>query len=105
MARLTTMVRYGAELPIEAIEAQIANAIDLVVQTTRYPDGSRGVCEISGYRWDKNASTCEVEPYFRRSLVTGKGGWLAFPPWLADLPYLGIASKEEVESWIPKMCA
>lgn len=105
VARLTTMVRYGAELPIEAIEAQIANAIDLVVQTTRYPDGSRGVCEISGYRWDKNASTCEVEPYFRRSLVTGKGGWLAFPPWLADLPYLGIASKEEVESWIPKMCA
>lgn len=37
VSRLTTMVRYGAELPIEAIESQIANAIDLVVQIARYP--------------------------------------------------------------------
>lgn len=50
VSRLTTMVRYGAELPVEIIEAQIANAIDLVVQTTRYPNGRRGVCEVSGYQ-------------------------------------------------------
>lgn len=105
VARLITMVRYGAELPIEAIEAQIANAIDLVVQTTRYPDGSRGICEISGYRWDKDTSSCVVEPYFRRNLVTGKGGWLAFPAWLADLPYLNIATKEEVQRWMPRMAS
>ena len=40
------MVRYGAELPIEAIESQIANAIDLVVQIARYPNGDRGICEL-----------------------------------------------------------
>ena len=44
VSRLATMVRYGAELPVSVIEAQIATAIDVVVQTTRYPDGSRGIC-------------------------------------------------------------
>ncbi len=99
VARLTTMVRYGAELPIEAIEAQIANAIDLVVQTARYPDGRRGICEIAGYEWDKPSSSCAVQRYFRQDRVTGKREWVAFPYWLDDLPYLGVATKSEVSEW------
>ena len=96
---MTTMVRYGAELPLEAIEAQIANAIDLVVQTTRYPDGRRGICELAGYSWDKDSSSCIVQTYFKKDMVTGRKAWIAFPSWLDDLPYLGIASKEEVAAW------
>ncbi len=99
VARLATMVRYGAELPIDAIEAQIASAIDLVVQTTRYPDGRRGICEISGYFWDKEESSCRVRRFFCQNLVTGKRAWELFPEWLDDLPFLGIASREEVLSW------
>lgn len=99
VSRLTTMVRYGAELPLEAIEAQIANAIDLVVQTTRYPDGRRGICELAGYSWDKDSSSCIVQTYFKKDMVTGRKAWIAFPSWLDDLPYLGIASKEEVAAW------
>lgn len=99
VARLATMVRYGAELPIDAIEAQIASAIDLVVQTTRYPDGRRGICEISGYFWDKEESACRVRRFFSQNLVTGKRAWELFPEWLDDLPFLGIASREEVLSW------
>lgn len=57
VSRLATMVRYGAELPVAVIEAQIATAIDLVVQTTRYPDGSRGICEISGYVWNEEKTS------------------------------------------------
>ena len=32
------MVRYGADLPVDVIEANIASAIDLVVQTARALD-------------------------------------------------------------------
>ncbi len=99
VSRLTTMVRYGAELPVEIIEAQIANAIDLVVQTTRYPNGRRGVCEVSGYEWDKTTSECAVKCYFRKDAITGEVGWLSFPAWLDDLPYLRIATKGEVAEW------
>ena len=99
VSRLTTMVRYGAELPIEAIESQIANAIDLVIQITRYPNGDRGICELAGYAWDKDSSSCRVETYFRRDAVTGRKEWLAYPGWLDDLPYLGIATREEVAKW------
>ena len=99
VARLATMVRYGAELPIDAIEAQIASAIDLVVQTTRYPDGRRGICEISSYFWDKEKSTCCVRRFFCQNLVTGNRAWELFPDWLDDLPFLGIADREEVRLW------
>ena len=37
----------GFELPSSAIREQIASAIDLVVQQTRLPDGSRKVIQIS----------------------------------------------------------
>lgn len=105
VARLTTMVRYGAELPIEAIELQIANAIDLVVQTTRYPNGKRGICEVSGYEWDKPSSSCLVRRFFWQDMVTGRKEWGQLPEWLDDLPYLGIASKEEVVRWKHRACS
>ena len=99
VSRLATMVRYGAELPVAVIETQIATAIDLVVQTTRYPDGSRGICEISGYAWNEEKARCEVEQFFVHDLVTDEKKWVAFPSWLDDLPYLGIATSREVEQW------
>lgn len=99
ISRLSTMIRYGAELPVEVIEMQIATAIDLVVQTTRYPDGLRGVCEVSQYTWNSKTLHCEVDRFFVNDLVTGDRRWCSFPGWLDDLPYLGIASKEEVERW------
>ena len=99
VSRLATMVRYGAELPVAVIETQIATAIDLVVQTTRYPDGSRGICEISGYAWNEEKTRCEVEQFFVHDLVTDEKKWVAFPSWLDDLPYLGIATSREVEQW------
>ena len=104
VSRLATMVRYGAELPVSVIEAQIATAIDVVIQTTRYPDGSRGICEIAGYVWNEEKARCLVKRYFVRDLVTEKTEWLNFPPWLDDLPYLKIAAHEEVEQWKRTQC-
>lgn len=48
LARLENMVMMaGFELPSSAIREQIASAIDLIVQQTRLPDGSRKVVQIS----------------------------------------------------------
>lgn len=97
--RLTTMVRYASELPVEVIETQIASAIDVVVQTARYPDGSRGISDLVGYVVGKAPECCVVERYFERDFVTGQRRWLAIPAWIDELPYLEIASREEVETW------
>jgi pilus assembly protein CpaF len=47
MLRLETMVLMGTDMPVAAIREQIASAIDVVVQLTRFPDGSRRVSYVS----------------------------------------------------------
>jgi len=48
LSRLETMVLMsGMELPLRAIRDQIASAVDVVVQQTRFPDGSRRVTHVS----------------------------------------------------------
>lgn len=46
MKRLENMVRYRYDLPIMAIRAQIADAVDLIVQTERLRDGRRVISAI-----------------------------------------------------------
>ncbi len=56
LSRLETMVLMsGMELPIKAIREQIANAVNLIIQQTRFADGSRrvtAISEISGMEMD-----------------------------------------------------
>jgi pilus assembly protein CpaF len=56
IARLETMVLMsGMELPVKAIREQIASAVQIIVQQTRFSDGSRKICyitEISGMEVD-----------------------------------------------------
>jgi pilus assembly protein CpaF len=48
LSRLETLALYaGVDLPLRVIRAQVAGAIDLVVQTARYSDGSRKISHIS----------------------------------------------------------
>ena len=47
MMRLETMVLMAVEMPVRAIREQILAAIDMVVQISRFPDGSRRVTHIS----------------------------------------------------------
>lgn len=48
LSRLETMVLMsGMELPSKAIREQIASAINLIVQVSRFPDGSRKILKIS----------------------------------------------------------
>ena len=48
ISRLETMVMMaGMNLPSKAILEQISSAVDVIVQTNRYPDGSRKISSIS----------------------------------------------------------
>jgi pilus assembly protein CpaF len=48
LGRLETLSMYaGTELPLFAIRAQVASAIELVVQTSRFRDGSRKISHIT----------------------------------------------------------
>jgi pilus assembly protein CpaF len=47
--RLEVMVQAAAALPIASIHRQIASAIDLVVQITRFKDGSRRVSQVTEF--------------------------------------------------------
>jgi pilus assembly protein CpaF len=57
LSRIETMVLMaGMDLPVRAIREQIVSAIDLIVQTSRFKDGSRKVThitEVQGLEGDK----------------------------------------------------
>ncbi|MCB1739844.1 MAG: CpaF family protein, partial [Gammaproteobacteria bacterium] len=48
ISRLEVMVMMsGMDLPVQAIREQVASAVDMVVQQTRFSDGSRRITSIS----------------------------------------------------------
>ncbi|MGI6105816.1 MAG: CpaF family protein [Raoultibacter sp.] len=97
--RLVTMVRYVADLPLSAIEAQISGAIDVLIQTARAIDGLRYVQEIALFRMSDDRSRCEVDTLFRRDEGQDSGVWSALPSWLDEIVSKRIASQKEVNAW------
>jgi pilus assembly protein CpaF len=75
IARLETMVLMsGMELPIKAIREQIASAVHMIVQQTRFSDGSRKICfitEVSGMEVD--IVTLQDIFYFKQEGFTDDG--------------------------------
>ncbi len=104
VARLTTMVRYAVDLPVDVIEANVASAFDVVIQTARGLDGSRFVAEIAEFSFDEKQRRCVVKALFKRGLTERRGRWLAIPEWLEDIPRKGIASEKEVAAWKHLTC-
>jgi pilus assembly protein CpaF len=73
VARLETLVLMaGLDLPVRAIREQIAGAIDLLVQQSRLPDGSRKVTEISEVVGLDDNGEIELLPIFE-FVRTGTG--------------------------------
>ena len=99
IARLATMVRYESDLPIDVVEANIATAIHLVVQTQRALDGSRRVSEVVSFSYDRDRGRCVVNPIYWRAIDADEGTWACAPEWLDDLPLRGVADREEVDAW------
>lgn len=98
--RLVTMVRYGVDLPLDAIEAQIGNAFDLVVQTARRPSGERCIEEIAAMAFDPSCRRCALTVLYRRDVGARVGRWLDYPAWVDDLVPSRLADKKEVRGWV-----
>lgn len=98
IGRLITMVRYGVDLPVDVIEANIAAAFDVVVQTARALDGRRYVSELAEFHFNSAKRCCEVRQLFVRESPNSKGKWLALPSWIEGANWLGV-TRGEVDSW------
>lgn len=97
--RMVTMVRYVVDLPIDAVEAQIGNAFDFIVQMTRAPDGSRFVSQLAEVSFDREKRACVVEPIYARGLLDACGRWLRAPARVGDFVERGVADEKEVDRW------
>lgn len=105
VARLTTMVRFGADLPADVIESNIASALDLVVQMRRSMDGSRRIAEVVRFSFDRRRGRCEANQLYVRDVGADAGRWIEFPEWMDDLPALGVADEKEVAEWRRQACS
>lgn len=99
ISRLTTMVRYAADLPVDVIEANIASAIDLVVQTARAMDGSRSVTDVVAFAFDREQGRCMTQQIYARAGISDCGKWAMCPDWVERVHLHGMAEEEEVEQW------
>lgn len=100
--RLMMMVRYGMDLPIEIIEEQVASALDLVVQQDRLSGGKRRVTQIA-MRSEGARSVRErrrFAPIVRWDRRTQRYEWSELPAWIEELPFMNVASEEEVAQWV-----
>jgi len=73
--RLETLAMMSkVELPLYALRAQVASAIDVVVQVTRFPDGRRGLTMISEILPLDEHGRYAVRDMFRYELAQGLAG-------------------------------
>ena len=76
VSRLETLcLMSGIDLPIRAIREQLANAVNVIIQQTRFSDGSRrvtSITEVVGLDDDGEVELHEIFGYFRTG--TGPGG-------------------------------
>ena len=92
LARLETMVLMaGMDLPVKAIREQVASAVHLIVQQTRFADGTRRVAaisEVSGMEMDiitmQDIFTFKQEGFDAEGKVVGKFIATGFVPKFYD---------------------
>ena len=73
--RMVTMVRYAVDLPVDAIEAQIGNAFDIIIHVCRDKEGRRFVTSVAEVAFDRQARRCHVQPIFDRRRFEDSGTW------------------------------
>jgi pilus assembly protein CpaF len=105
ISRLETLVLMsGMELPTRAIREQIANSVNLIVQQTRFSDGSRRITYISEVVGIDDDGFIRIEDIFRykQTGMNEKGkvqgyhmatGYL--PTFLYDFVINGVATEDD----------
>ena len=96
--RLVLMARFGMDLPTDIIEEQVATAIDLIVMSNRFPDGSRCITSMAGVsRAEDGGVSLETLVDFDQAART----WTLVrePSFVAQVVEAGVATEEEVRAW------
>lgn len=93
--RMVTMVKYAVNLPVDAIEAQIGNAFDYIVQVRRGKDGRRFLTAISKVSYDRESRRCSVMRVYERAEFDDSGEWVgSFDcEWAGLHPEIELSSK------------
>lgn len=95
--RLATLVRYAVDLPIDAINAQIASGVDVVVQLKRDRNGNRFVCELSEI--EKLGGQIEISKCYERTSFEEMGRWLKMPAYIKSAIKVGLIGNKEARLW------
>lgn len=67
LSRLETMaLMSGVELPLVALKSQLSSAVDVIVQTDRFRDGSRGITHITEVVGGESEDRKLIDLYTRR---------------------------------------
>ena len=75
VSRLETMVLMGMDMPLAAIQSQIASAIDIIIQLGRIRDGSRKLLQVVEVKGVENGKVCLHELFrFREKKEQGNIG-------------------------------
>jgi pilus assembly protein CpaF len=106
VARLVTMVRYVADLPVSAIHEQVSGAIQLFVHQSRMSDGSRRVTHVVQTAGVTDRGV-KLEPLvvYRQQGVDAEGrvygGYevTSSPSFLDRVVRSGLATRAEVDAW------
>ena len=106
--RLVMMVRYGMDLPTKIIESQVQSALDVIVQQDRMSGGVRRVSqvvamEVRGLEGNE-CQEADFSPVVQWDRRTRRYVWKAVPVWVDELPYLEVATQEEVNAWEQRLC-
>ena len=99
ISRLETMVRYGADLPVDVVDAYIASALDLIVHLSRGVHGQRYVSEIVEVGFDEATRSCTTHRLYYRDPLSEAGCWTDVPAWADDVIAFGHADEQEVARW------
>lgn len=97
--RMTTMVRYAVDLPVDAIEAQIGNAFDAIVQVSRAPGGMRIVSGIAEVFFERVTRRCSVECLYERDPFGSCDWWVKTPSCIEEAMQRGLMTREEADRW------
>lgn len=101
LTRLEVMsLMAGLEMPVQAIRYYISSAINLVIQATRLPDGSRKVLSITEIL-GMEGPTITMSEIFKFTVSGGNGAFTATgirPRLLDRLKEMGIEVPEEIFS-------
>lgn len=73
MLRLETLVLLGEDIPLPAVRRQVASALDIIVQLSRYRDGSRKVKEIVEV-FESDTGEAVINPLFKYCITGFEDG-------------------------------